>query len=212
VFPYFLTTHLPVGMSGLFLASLVGAAMAGLSGDLNCLGSIVVADWYKHWRPQASDRDSLRLGRLSVAVCGILNVGIAVVLAHAASGALALWFTISAIASGGLAGLFLLAFCSSRANRRGVWAGLVACTLFTIWAAMTAGGKRPFGAGVAGFTWHDMMIGAVGNVLVMAIGYGVSCLFPREHSSLEKLTIWNWLRSGRRDEPEPVAQPAVRGS
>ena len=47
VFPYFLTMHLPVGMAGLFMASLMGAAMSGLASDLNCLAVVGVEDFYR---------------------------------------------------------------------------------------------------------------------------------------------------------------------
>ena len=58
-------------------------------------------------------------------------------LAHTKGSALSMWFTVSAVASGGLAGLFLLAFLSSRASRRGVYAGIVASLIFTLWASFT---------------------------------------------------------------------------
>ena len=51
VFPYFLTMHLPVGMAGLFMASLMGAAMSGLASDLNCLAVVGVEDFYRALPP-----------------------------------------------------------------------------------------------------------------------------------------------------------------
>jgi SSS family solute:Na+ symporter len=208
VFPYFVTMHLPIGMSGLFLASLVGAAISGLSADLNCLGSVTVADYYRAWRPDSTDRNRLRVGRIAVASSGILCIGVAILLAHAASGALALWFAVSAIASGGLAGVFLLAFFSSRTNRKGVYVGIAACTVFTLWAALTTGGKRPFGAHLIGFSWHDLMVGAIGNVLLLVVGYAASYLFPREHSDLADLTIWKWRRAQSIVDNEAAAYAA----
>ena len=78
-----------------------------------------------------------RMGKIVVACCGLLCILIALVLAHAKGGALSMWFSISAIASGGLAGLFLLAFFSTRANRQGVYIGIAASLLFTAWATLT---------------------------------------------------------------------------
>ena len=65
----------------------------------------------------------------------------ALLLAHTKGGALQMWFTVSAIFSGGLAGLFLLAFLSRRANRRGVYVGILASVLVTMWAVLTKSGK-----------------------------------------------------------------------
>jgi len=68
--------------------------------------------------------------------CGVGCILIAILLAHTKGSALSMWFTVSAVASGGLAGC-LLAFLSSRASRRGVYAGIVANVIFTLWASLT---------------------------------------------------------------------------
>ena len=39
VFPYFLTTKIPAGLAGIFIAALFSAAMSSMSSDLNCLSS-----------------------------------------------------------------------------------------------------------------------------------------------------------------------------
>jgi Na+/proline symporter len=90
--------------------------MANLSSDFNSLPAVFVEDYYRVWRPQADDRRRLRAGKIVVAVCGSLCVAIAIVLAQSSGSALSLWYTVSAIVSGGLAGLFLLAFLIPRAS------------------------------------------------------------------------------------------------
>ena len=72
VFPYFLATHLPIGMAGLFMASLTGAAMSMLASDLNSLAMVGVEDFYRLLRPGSTDRQRLRLGKLIVAIFGVL--------------------------------------------------------------------------------------------------------------------------------------------
>jgi SSS family solute:Na+ symporter len=179
VFPYFLTVHLPVGMAGLFMASLMGAAMSGLASDLNCLAVVGVEDFYRALRPAATDRERLRMGKVIVACCGLLCVAIALVLAHTKGGALSMWFSISAIASGGLAGLFLLAFLSKRATRQGVYVGIAASVLFTAWATLTLkGDNRVLDLGAYNYPWHDLTIGAVAHVVLLVVGYAASLLMP----------------------------------
>ena len=51
VFPFFITTHIPPGVAGLFLAALFGAAMANLSSDFNSLAAIFVEDYYRPLKP-----------------------------------------------------------------------------------------------------------------------------------------------------------------
>jgi SSS family solute:Na+ symporter len=193
VFPYFLATHLPMGMAGLFMASLTGSAMSMLASDLNSLASVGVEDFYKVLRPQATDLSRLRIGKLIVAVFGTLAGATGILLAHAGGSALSMWFTVSAIASGGLAGMFLLAFLSSRANKEGLYAGIAACWLFTAWATLTMGDKRLLDLGRFNFTWHEYTIGAIGHVTLFVVGYVVSLVVKGEVHS--EATLWHWLRT-----------------
>jgi SSS family solute:Na+ symporter len=207
VFPYFLTMHLPSGMAGLFMASLMGAAMSGLASDLNALAVVGVEDIYRAWRPDATDRMRLRGGKWIVGVAGALCIVIAIILAHAPGGALLKWFSLSAIVSGGLAGLFLLAFLSPRTNRQGVYIGIASTVVFTAWATATSGEKKFLDLGF-NYPWHDLTIGAVGHVVLFVTGFLGSLFFPREHNSLTEMTLWKWLQT-RKQQPsaEMVSAP-----
>ena len=207
VFPYFLTMHLPPGMAGIFMASLMGAAMSGLASDLNCLAVVGVEDFYRAFKPGSTDRRRLWIGKILVACCGAVCIMIALVLAHTKGSALMMWFSISAIASGGLAGLFLLAFLSTRANRRGVYIGVAASVVATAWATVTAGDKRILDLGGWNYPWHELTIGALGHVVLLAVGYMGSLLFPPEHTSLSEMTLGKWLRSRRTLRQAQAAAP-----
>ncbi|MGH9665473.1 MAG: sodium:solute symporter [Bryobacteraceae bacterium] len=205
VFPYFLTVHLPVGMAGLFMAALMGAAMSGLASDLNCLAVVGVEDFYRLRHPEATDRQRLRLGKIIVVACGLLCIAIADVLGHSKGGALSMWFSISAIASGGLAGLFLLAFFSTRATRQGVYCGIAASVIFTAWATLTMGGKGVLDLGPLNYPWSDLMIGACAHIVLLVVGYAASLFFPPERSELSAMTIWTWLKVRKAFPDEPIA-------
>ena len=176
VFPYFLGTHLPVGIAGLVLAALMGSAMCALSSDLNAFAAVGVEDIYRLFRPTASDRQRLRVAKRIVLCCGVLCIVMALALSHTQTPALSVWFSASSIVSGGLAGLFVLAFLTRRTTRRGVYAGIAACVIFTAWATLTMGSKPILTLGRFNFPWHDYMIGAIGHVVLMVVGYGVSRL------------------------------------
>jgi SSS family solute:Na+ symporter len=176
----------------------MGAAMSGLASDLNCLAVVGVEDFYRSFRPGATDRQRLRMGKIIGACCGLLCILIALVLAHAKGGALSMWFSISAIASGGLAGLFLLAFFSTRATRQGVYIGIAASLLFTAWATLTMSGeKRVVDLGRWNYPWHDLVIGAAAHMVLLIVGYVASLFFPREESALSEMTIGKWFRLQR---------------
>jgi SSS family solute:Na+ symporter len=204
VFPYFLTMHLPRGMAGFFMASLMGAAMSGLSSDLNALAVVAVEDFYRVLKSGTTDQQRLSAGKVVVGCAGALCIAIALVLAHSNGSALSMWFSVSAIASGGLAGLFLLAFFSTRANRQGIYVGMVATTLYTAWATATVGAKPLVNLGSRNFPWNELMIGAVGHVVMLVFGYLGSLLFPADPSAVAQMTFWRWLEIRREKTPDSL--------
>lgn len=203
VFPHFLATQIPPGLAGIFVASLLAAAMSTLSSDLNCLAVVGVEDFYRVLRPKASDARRLRVGRWIVAACGVVAVAMALMLSRTQGSALSLWYTISAIVAVGLAGLFLLAFLSTRAHARGVWAGIAATILFTAWATLTYGDKRMLDLGAWNYPWHDYTIGAVGHLVLLVVGYLASLLIPpaaAHEESLRRMTFWGWLKQRKGEQ------------
>lgn len=196
VFPHFIVTHIPVGLAGLFLASLFGAAMATLSSDLNCLSVVAVEDFYRRLFPHSTDRQRLRVGKLFVTIYGAVAIFFALELARSHGTALSLWYTSSAIVAGGLAGLFLLAFLSRRANSKGVSVGIIANLVFTTWATFTLNGGKILNLGRFNFGLDNYMIGVIGNVVLLAVGYGASLIFVAEIEGQE-MTLWGWLERRR---------------
>ena len=206
VFPYFITTHVPPGLAGLFMAALFGAAMANLSSDFNSLAAVGVTDYYRVLRPHASDRARLLAGRLIVAVCGALCVVVATVLAHTNGNALSLWYTVSAIVGGGLVGLFLLAFLSERASRIGAYIGIAVSLLFTAWATLTVDGGKLWNLGTYNFTLHSYMIGVIAHLIIVVVGYLASLLFPDPDRAKRELTVWGWWRQLRQQSLQEISR------
>ena len=97
--------------------------------------------------------------------------------------ALSLWYTVSAIVGGGLAGLFLLAFLSERASQTGAYVGIGASLVFTAWATLGA------------FPLHNYMIGVIAHVIVIVVGYLASLVFPDPDTFKHEMTLWGWLRT-----------------
>jgi solute:Na+ symporter, SSS family len=191
MFPYFLSAHLPAGVLGLLLASLMGAAMTMLASDLNSLAMVLVEDFYRAGRPDSTDKERLRAARLIVIVVGLLNILTALLLVQTKGSALSMWFVVSAIASGGLAGLFLLAFLVPRASRTGAWSGIACSTLFTVWAVLTKGANPLVDIAPLNYRGDDLTIGVVGNIVLFAAGLLTSIIAPAA-SSERKGTLWHW--------------------
>lgn len=193
VFPFFLATKIPSGFAGLFMAALLSAGMSTTSSDLNCLSAVVVEDYYRKLRPEATDRQRLAVGKVVVAICGLLTIGIASLIAWKSDRSLSLYYAVSSIIAAGLAGMFLLAFFSRRANRQGLWIGIFAALAFTAWATLTCGKYQILQLGGWNFTWPEVMIGVMAHVIVLAVGWSASWLFPADASVKNEWTIWGWL-------------------
>jgi SSS family solute:Na+ symporter len=202
IFPHFLVTHIPSGLAGLFVAALLGSAMSMLASDMNCLSVIAVEDFYRLARPRSTDRELLRAGRIVVAASGIAAAVVALQLARTQGSALSLYYTITAVVAGGLAGLFLLAFLMPRATREGALAGILVNLIFTAWATFTEGGKI-LNLGRWNFTWHDYMIGAIGHVILLIVGIAASLLLPGSPLASD-LTWQGWRRRSQQEVPAGV--------
>lgn len=195
VFPHFMVTQMPPGVAGLFMAALFGAAMSMLASDLNCLGVIVVEDFYGIFLPGRTDKQRLRVGKIAVAVCGLLAIGVALRLSNSQGSALALYYLVTAVVAGGLAGLFLLAFLVRRAGRVAAMLGITANLLFTAWATLTMNGGHTWNLHRWNYPWHEFTIGAVGNTLMFLVGWIASLVAPAQDAAGP--TLWDWLAMQR---------------
>jgi SSS family solute:Na+ symporter len=192
------------------MAALFSAAMSTMSSDLNCLSAVGVEDYYRRLRPNSTDRERLRIGKFIVAICGTIAVGIGAFIARKGEGALALYYAATAIVSAGLAGMFLLAFFSRRANRQGLWVGIIAALVFTGWATLTGGKYKMVDLG-CNYIWPDVMIGVVAHVIVLVVGWLASWCFPAETNLKMEWTFWGWLKKRQTLGVEKVISPVALG-
>jgi len=204
VFPYFIMTNLPEGIVGLILSALISAAISSLGSDLNCLAAIGVEDYYKRFWPKRTDKQNLRAGRWVVVMGGLGAIIIATLYLMAGDeGVLGVVFTLYAIFSGGIAGIFLLGLFSSRANRQGLNIGITACILFTAYAFLTsakiglADHKHILlDLGKYNFHQHKYMLGVYSHIVVIVFGYIGSLFFPKPKVS-SNLLYSGWLEAKR---------------
>ncbi len=202
VFPYFIMTELPTGIVGFIVAALISAAICSLSADLNSLAAVGVQDYYKKLRPDKSDKQYLYISKTFVVISGLISIIIGVLYLLAGNeGVLGVIFTIYAIFSGGIVGIFLLGLFSARTNWQGVNTGIIACILFTAWAFLTStpiGIKNPkllLDLGKFNFTHHKLMLGVYSHLVVIVVGYIASLFFPKP--VLEKNLLYSSWKQNR---------------
>ena len=154
VFPHFILNEMPVGVVGLVIAALLAAAISSLDSDLNCLAAVGVDDYYKKLKPQSTDAERVRMGKIIVVLSGIGSIVVALIyVALGDQGVLATVFMLYAMFSGGIAGMFLLGIFVPRTNKQGLYIGIGACVLFTAAALLTS---TPFSFGGESRIWLDL--------------------------------------------------------
>ena len=110
---------LPKGLLGLVAASLLAAFMSTMSTQLNLGASYLVNDfWVRFIRPEATDAEQVRAGRLATVVSLILGSGLGLLLTDAGQA-----FNLLLLIGAGTGGLFILRWFWWRIN---AWTELVA--------------------------------------------------------------------------------------
>ncbi|MBI3477953.1 MAG: sodium/solute symporter [Acidobacteria bacterium] len=164
IFPTFVVTHLPHGISGLLISAILAAAMSNLSAALNSLSSISIVDFYAHLRPNASDSRKFFLSRVATVVWGVILFGLAI-LARQGGKVVEMGLSIASVAYGSLLGVFLLGVLTRKATEHGAMAGMLCGFILNVYLWQFT--KVPF-------TWYV----ALGSIVTFAVGYLASLLLP----------------------------------
>jgi SSS family solute:Na+ symporter len=161
IYPTFIVSRMPHGISGLLIAAILAAAMSNLSAALNSLSSSLIMDFYVRFRPLAEERTKMRLSRVATLFWALLLFALAVLSLNKVGRVVEVGLQIASIAYGALLGVFLLGVLTRRANQRGAMVGMVFG--FGVEIYLWLGTRVPW-------TWWVM----IGTCVTFAIGYGVS--------------------------------------
>ncbi len=137
VFPHFIVNGLPTGITGLLIAAIFAAGMSTVSTSLNSTATIILTDYYQRYiNKNANERQSMAVLYLSSVAIGFLGVLIALTLVGVES-VLDAWWSLASIFSGGMLGLFLLAFISRKTRRIDAIIGVIAGVLVIVWMSLS---------------------------------------------------------------------------
>jgi SSS family solute:Na+ symporter len=173
IYPTFIVSRMPHGISGLLIAAILAAAMSNLSAALNALSSSSIMDFYVRFRPQADERTKMRLSRVATLFWALLLFALAVLSLNKVGRVVEVGLQIASIAYGALLGVFLLGVLTRRANQRGAMVGMVFG--FGVELYLWLGTRVPW-------TWWVM----IGTCMTFAVGYGVSYLLRESFEPAQK--------------------------
>ena len=160
IFPVFIVSHMPHGVSGLLIAAILAAAMSNLSAALNSLSSTSMVDFYIRLRPLTSEIRRIWLSRAAMVVWALVLFGLALLARHGGR-VIEVGLTIASIAYGGMLGVFLLGVLTRRASERGAMMGMICGLALNLYLWLFTS---------VAFTWYVTL----GSMVTFAVGYAAS--------------------------------------
>ena len=73
--PALITEFLPTGLKGLAIAGLLAALMSSLSSAFNSSSTLLTIDFYQKFKPDATENDLVRFGRIATIILVLLSLG-----------------------------------------------------------------------------------------------------------------------------------------
>lgn len=166
ILPLFIMAEFPIGLKGIIIAGIFAAAMSSLDSSMNSLASVMMNDYYRRFKRDVPEAQALFLSRLLTVVLGVFGTATALYLATRESQSLFNdYLKLLGMAGGGLAGIVALGMFTTRAHGWGAITGAVvsSVSVYVVYENNLT---------------HSYMYGAVGFLVAVAMGYGVSRLIP----------------------------------
>ena len=124
-FPLMVTRLMPPGLQGIMVAALLAALMSSLSAVFNSSSTIFTMDFYKKWKPQASERELVRVGHAATIVM-VLAALLWIPLMSRVSSQLWVYLqSVQAYVSPPIAAVFLIGIAWKRVNAQGALSSLL---------------------------------------------------------------------------------------
>lgn len=161
VFPYFIVHGLPAGITGLLIAAICAAGMSTVSTSINSSATIILTDFFLHKRRLSEKNRMLVLYSASL-VLGLLGIGLGLAMMKVQS-ALEAWWSLAAIFSGGMLGLFLLGYLTRGVRSAHAMAGVMAGVVLIAWMSLDKS-----------HTLHQYLTIVFGTTLIFGVGFLLS--------------------------------------
>ena len=172
VFPYFIVSALPVGVTGLLIAAIFAAAMSTVSTSLNSSATIVLEDFYRRYiNPDAGEKAGMTVLYGTTLTLGVAGLGIALAMINVES-ALDVWWELASIFSGGMLGLFLLGFVSRRTRNTEAVIAVVVGVLLILWLSVPQWAPVPIPV-------HSFLTIVLGTSAIFLTGFLLTQVFGR---------------------------------
>lgn len=176
VFPYFIVSTLPKGLTGLMIASIFAAGMSTLSTSINSSATVILEDHVKKYLfpklPKAAEFKVLYVSSFIMGMASIL-IGLAF---NGVSSALDAWWTLASIFSGGILGLFLLGVLTQSKSNIPAITGVIFGLIIIAWISLEEL-LRAYGWPV--LELHKNLAIVLGTMAVFIVGFVLGWMVNR---------------------------------
>lgn len=173
VFPYFIVNGLPVGVTGLLIAAIFSAGMSTISTSINSSATVILTDFLERRKKQVSEKRKMFLLYSTSLGLGIFGIGVALAMMSVKS-ALDAWWSMAAIFSGGMLGLFLLGYLSRTAKGKHAAIGVILGVLLIAWMSLSSQ-----------TIFHNYLTIVFGTILIFVVGFLIG-LFSGKKETISK--------------------------
>jgi SSS family solute:Na+ symporter len=170
VFPHFIVSQLPVGLTGLLIAAIFSAGMSTISTSINSTATVILNDYYRKRNPDAGESAQMKILYLASLLFGAAGISVALAMINVRS-ALDAWWALASVFSGGMLGLFLLGYFSRRASSISAFVGVVTGVLVILWMSFS---HSVFVDGFAEFLrspFHINLTIVIGTACIFLVGF-----------------------------------------
>ncbi len=183
VFPHFIVSELPAGVTGIMIAALA-AAMSSIDTSINSSATVLLSDVYRRLiKPDASEKQQMRFLRSATVILGACGTAVALLMVSSKQ-VLDDWWRFAGIFSGGMLGLFLLGILSRWAASGQAIVGMIAGLLVIIWPTFSRNLEGPLANSL-----HAFMTIVLGTLTIFVVGVLLSRHRSRQDQSDPPLTL-----------------------
>lgn len=176
VFASFIIDHLPTGIKGLTLAAVFAAAMSTLSSSLSSTTSALVNDFYLPLTSTSKQPAELvKTSRLFTALFGIAQITVGIASQSISSSVVGNVFSIAAISTGLILGIFFLATFSKHASQASALLGFLVGLIAVLYVAFAMQDS-------VAWPWYTL----IGASTVFLTGVLVSTFLPGTQQASEE--------------------------
>ena len=206
ILPYFCVKMIPSGWAGLVITGILAAAMSASSASISGISAVFITDIYRrHLAKTATEKHYVVVARLTTAAACVSMMGLAVLFYQYSDLTIQdFGMKTAAILSGGMFGVYVLGFLTTRGSGRSIAVGIACTLLFTLYMTIVefmkiqpqqlvdALGVSEGAASLLLRPVHIYYIGHVGNLVTFLAGYLLSSFFEPKRD-LTGLTFWTQI-------------------